>query len=169
MGGAAHRERAFGGGGGMGGGERHLGRTGRGGRVNGTAIIGGTGHGDRTGRGRHVNNNTNGRNGLGARAGRGGRSGNNAAFARLRRNVTAQRHFHGGNYRRPQGYYYRRWSYGDTLPALFFAQNYWISNYDSYDLPYPPEGATWVRYGDDALLVDEDSGEIIQVVYGIFY
>src|SRR6185437_6110794 len=72
-------------------------------------------------------------------------------------------------YRRPHGWYYRRWNYGDFLPALFFGQDYWISDYRDFDLPYPPEGTVWVRYGNDALLVDEDTGEIIQVIYGIFY
>ena len=33
----------------------------------------------------------------------------------------------------------------------------------------PPPGTVWVRYGNDALLIDRYSGEVIQVVYGIFY
>ena len=33
----------------------------------------------------------------------------------------------------------------------------------------PPYGYVWVRYGDDALLVDVDTGEILRVVYGVFY
>ena len=73
------------------------------------------------------------------------------------------------NYHRPSGWYYRRWSYGDFLPALFFTQDNWIDSYDQFGLSDPPEGTTWVRYGDDALLVDVDTGEIIQVVYGVFY
>jgi len=32
----------------------------------------------------------------------------------------------------------------------------------------PPDGYVWVRYGDDALLIDEYSGDIIQVEYDVF-
>ena len=86
-------------------------------------------------------------------------------------NVTASRHFHyrGGAYRGPAGYSYRRWSYGQTLPSIYFAQNYWIDDYSYYGLAYPPEDAVWVRYGPDALLIDRDSGAILEVVYGQFY
>ncbi len=93
----------------------------------------------------------------------GGRSNN---FASYRRNWTATRRFHSGTYRQPPGWQYRRWTYGSILPALYFASSYWINNYNSFDLPIPPPGTVWVRYGDDALLVDRDSGEVIQVVYG---
>jgi Ni/Co efflux regulator RcnB len=30
-------------------------------------------------------------------------------------------------------------------------------------------GTVWVRYGDDALLIDQYTGEVIQVAYGIFW
>ncbi len=86
-----------------------------------------------------------------------------------RRNYSAQRRFNAGSYYRPDGWYYRRWSYGQFLPNLFFSQNYWLNDYSYYGLSYPPPGCEWVRYGDDAILVDTDTGEIIQVVYGIFY
>lgn len=33
----------------------------------------------------------------------------------------------------------------------------------------PPYGAIWVRVGNDALLVDRDSGEVITVQYDVFY
>jgi hypothetical protein len=33
----------------------------------------------------------------------------------------------------------------------------------------PPYGYEWVCYGDDALLVNVYTGEILQVVYGLFY
>ena len=38
-----------------------------------------------------------------------------------------------------------------------------------YGLPAPPYGAVWVRVGNDALLVDEDSDEVITVEYSVFY
>ncbi len=85
------------------------------------------------------------------------------------RNFTAQQRFHVGTYRRPHGWYYRRWSYGDFLPAAFFVSTYWLTDYLAFGLEPPPPGLVWVRYGDDALLVDRYSGEVVQVEYGVFY
>ncbi len=93
----------------------------------------------------------------------------NNAFDALRRMFNAPRRFHHGTYRRPHGWYAHRWTFGEFLPGLFFAQQYWISDYYGYGLSDPPPGTVWVRYGDDALLIDQDTGEVIQVIYGIFY
>lgn len=90
-------------------------------------------------------------------------------FRDYHRSFQASRRFHAGSYRRPSGWYYRRWTYGQTLPSLFWGQNYWLNDYIDYDLPPPPPGAVWVRYGDDALLIDRYSGEIISAQYGVFY
>jgi len=84
-------------------------------------------------------------------------------------NFRSPRRFHAPAYRRPPGWYYQRWSFGQILPALFWAQQYWLNDYMAYDLPPPPPGAVWVRYGNDALLIDRYSGEIITVQYGVFY
>ena len=93
-----------------------------------------------------------------------------AYWNRYHRSWTAtRRHRWTGPYVRPAGWYYRRWSLGAFLPALFFAQQYWISNYALFALDPPPPGTVWVRYGNDALLVDRATGEIIQIVHGIFY
>lgn len=56
-----------------------------------------------------------------------------------------------------------------TLPGLFWARQYWLTDYTIYDLPPPPFGAIWVRVGSDALLIDQTSGMIIEVDYGVFY
>lgn len=85
------------------------------------------------------------------------------------RNVNAQRQFHAGTYRAPQGYSYRRWSYGQSLPAVYFGRSFWINDYNSYDLTEPPYGFVWVRFGPDALLINEYTGTIVQVDYGVFY
>ncbi|MEJ0041452.1 MAG: hypothetical protein WDM81_04295 [Rhizomicrobium sp.] len=66
--------------------------------------------------------------------------GHNNAFNSLRRAFNATRRFRAGSYHRPSGYYYRRWNYGDYLPALFFAQSFWLQDYDDYDLSDPPPG-----------------------------
>ena len=126
-------------------------------------------------------NNANNNN-RGGNNNRGNNNGNNGIFGAgghgshvtinfNRRNVTASHHYRyrGGAYRGPSGYSYRRWTYGQTFPSIYFTQNYWISDYEDYGLAYPPDGAVWVRYGNDAILVDEDSGEILEVVYDQFY
>jgi len=85
------------------------------------------------------------------------------------RNFTAPRRFHVGGYERPHGWYEHRWSYGEFLPALFWTQNYWLADYYDYGLADPPPGFVWVRYGNDALLIDQNTGEVLQVEYDVFY
>jgi Ni/Co efflux regulator RcnB len=91
------------------------------------------------------------------------------AFGDFHQSFNASRRFHAPAYRRPPGWYARRWTFGEILPALFWSQNYWLTDYMDYALPPPPYGAVWVRYGNDALLIDQDSGEVITVEYGVFY
>jgi Ni/Co efflux regulator RcnB len=113
--------------------------------------------------------------GPGNRPGNGGARPGNAPrpdfshFNDFHRNFRAQNRFHAPAYNRPSGFSYRRWNYGEFLPALFWNQQYWLSDYGSYDLPPPPPGTTWVRYGNDALLIDRYSGEIVTVEYSVFY
>ncbi len=85
------------------------------------------------------------------------------------RNENSPHRFRAAAYRAPRGYSYRQWTYGERLPAMYFGRDYWLSDFLTYELFAPPEGYVWVRYGPDALLVDEDSGEIIQVRYNVFY
>jgi Ni/Co efflux regulator RcnB len=87
----------------------------------------------------------------------------------FQRNVTASRRFRIGAFRPPQGWQYRRWTFGETLPRPFWAQPYWITNFWLYDLDRPPVGCEWVRSGPDALLVDTSSGEILEAEYNVFY
>jgi len=93
----------------------------------------------------------------------------NHNFASFQRNVTAQRRYHAPAYHQPQGWYAHRWTFGQTLPALFWAQDFWISDYTDFGLMPPPPGTVWVRDGGDALLIDQEDGEIIQVDYSVFY
>lgn len=100
-------------------------------------------------------------------------TGNTAAHSynrdALQRNMQASRRVHGGKYVAPQGYQYRHWSYGERLPRLYYARDYWIGNSAVFGLFAPPSELVWVRVGDDALLIDRDTGEIVQVHYGFFY
>jgi Ni/Co efflux regulator RcnB len=92
----------------------------------------------------------------------------NFDIAVFQRNVRAERHFNVGFYRGPVGYHYRRWVYGQRLPASYFVRDYWLTNYVAFGLMAPPSGLVWVRFGPDAVLIDQFTGEIVQVQYGIF-
>ena len=90
-------------------------------------------------------------------------------YRNYHQNFRASQRFRAAPYRRPPGYFARRWSWGQTLPSFFWTRDYWLTNFYAYDLPPPPYGAIWVRVRDDALLIDQYTGEIIEVDYGIFY
>lgn len=113
--------------------------------------------------------NMAGRPGGGFHGGPGGGHHDFHSFGDYHQNFNASRHFHAGAYIRPQGWYPHRWVFGEVLPPLFWARNYWLMDFMDFGLPPPPPYAVWVRYGNDALLIDQDSGEIITVEYGVFY
>lgn len=92
-----------------------------------------------------------------------------SGYRDFHRTFNAPRRFRAPVYRRPPGFYFRRWSWGEFLPPAFWVRDYWLIDFSLYGLPPPPFGAIWVRVGDDALLIDRYSGEIITVEYGIFY
>jgi Ni/Co efflux regulator RcnB len=76
--------------------------------------------------------------------------------------------FAGPRYRWPHGYAYHRYAVGYRLPRVYFVHDYFIDDYVDYGLAPPPDDYEWIRYGPDILLVDLDTGEIAQVVYGVF-
>jgi len=66
-------------------------------------------------------------------------------------------------------YSYSRFGIGVTIGAPFYDQRYWITDPYAYRLP-PADGPyRWVRYYDDALLVDIYSGEVVDAIYDVFY
>jgi Ni/Co efflux regulator RcnB len=92
-----------------------------------------------------------------------------SSVAALQRNVQASNRYHAAAYQPPPGYADRQWRYGQRLPASYYASNYWIADYVMYALFAPPPGLIWVRVGNDALLVDQNTGDVVQVQYGVFY
>jgi Ni/Co efflux regulator RcnB len=73
-------------------------------------------------------------------------------------------------YRWPGGAYRSyAWRPRMILPRTFFVPDYFIANYYDYGFGAPPPGTEWIRVGDDALLVDIYTGEIIDVALGVFY
>jgi Ni/Co efflux regulator RcnB len=84
-------------------------------------------------------------------------------------NRTSNQRYHYQSYDRPHGWYAQRWVYGQILPTLFWGQAYWLTSYYDFGLMEPPYGYVWVRNGNDALLVDVQSGQILSVEYNVFY
>ena len=79
-------------------------------------------------------------------------------------------------YRMPHYYAPRGWSYGYRRPsigiyldAMFFASNYWINDPWYYRLPPAGYGYRWIRYYNDALLIDERTGYVVDVITDFFY
>lgn len=75
-----------------------------------------------------------------------------------------------GSYYSPyRNYSYRRLSIGFFLDSLFFSSRYWINDPWQYRLPDVYGPYRWVRYYDDALLVNIYSGEVVDVIYDFFW
>ena len=83
-------------------------------------------------------------------------------------NFRADRGYKIGPYAARPDWHYRQWRFGEILPAPFWAEEYRIADFWLFGLDVPPTGFEWVRYGPDALLIDLNSGEVIQVSYGLF-
>lgn len=64
---------------------------------------------------------------------------------------------------------YQRFGIGFQLNNVLFDQRYWINDPYYYHLPVADYPFEWVRYYGDALLVDVETGEVVDVVYDIFY
>ncbi len=86
------------------------------------------------------------------------------------------RRSHGSVYRLPRyyapsGWYggYSRFSIGIFLNNVLFGSNYWINDPYSYRLPPAYGPLRWVRYYDDALLVDVRDGYVVDVIYDFFW
>jgi hypothetical protein len=77
--------------------------------------------------------------------------------------------FHLGFYYDPYGWGYQPFSIGWRLWPNYYSSNYWINDPWMYRLPYAPPGYVWVRYWNDALLVDRWSGTVVDVIPGFFW
>jgi Ni/Co efflux regulator RcnB len=61
---------------------------------------------------------------------------------------------------------YRRIDRGHSLPQSWWGPRYQIDDWSSYRLPQPMHGGRWVRYYDDALMVDRQ-GRVHDGRYGM--
>lgn len=68
-----------------------------------------------------------------------------------------------------RGYSYSRFAIGVTIGAPFYDERYWIADPWAYRLPDAWGPYRWVRYYDDALLVDIYTGEVVDAIYDIFW
>lgn len=68
-----------------------------------------------------------------------------------------------------RNYSYRRLNIGFFLDSLFFSNRYWINDPWQYRLPDVYGPYRWVRYYDDALLVNIYTGEVTDVIYSFFW
>lgn len=77
--------------------------------------------------------------------------------------------FQRGTYNAPRGMRYRPVSAGFTFQRAFYSNRYQLNDYRSYRLPNPGYNHRWVRYGNDAVLVDTRTGRALRVINGFFW
>ena len=77
--------------------------------------------------------------------------------------------FRVGFYYDPFGYHYRRFGIGASLWPGYYSRNYWLNDPWQYRLPYVSGPYRWVRYWDDALLVDLRTGRVVDAIPRFFW
>ena len=73
-----------------------------------------------------------------------------------------------GAYVAPVAYRYRPVNPGYRFAPAQVGSRYWLNNYSAYRLPHPGYGRRWVRYGNDAVLVDARSNVARRIVRAFF-
>ena len=74
-----------------------------------------------------------------------------------------------GFYIDPFGWGYHRYGIGWRLWPSHYSNRYWLSDPWSYRLPPAYGPYRWIRYWDDALLVNLYTGEVVDVVHNFFW
>jgi len=74
-----------------------------------------------------------------------------------------------GFYFDPFGWGYNRWNVGWRLWPAYYDRYYWLDDPWMYRLPYAPWPYKWVRYYDDAILVNVYTGQVVDVIYDFFW
>ena len=74
-----------------------------------------------------------------------------------------------GFYMDPFGWGYQPYSIGWRMWPGYYRSNYWLNDPWQYRLPYAPAGTRWVRYYNDAVLVDTWDGQVVDVIYNFFW
>lgn len=74
-----------------------------------------------------------------------------------------------GFYYDPFGSSYRRWSAGSYLYPSYYGSRYWLNDPGHYRLPPAYGPYRWVRYWNDALLVNVYTGQVVDVLHNFFW
>ena len=74
-----------------------------------------------------------------------------------------------GRYYDPYGWGYRRYSTGFNLWPSYYGSSFWLNDPWQYRLPPAYGPYRWVRYYDDALLVNIYTGRVVDVIHGVFW
>lgn len=74
-----------------------------------------------------------------------------------------------GRYHDPYGWGYRRFSIGFNLWPSYYGSSYWLNDPWRYRLPPAYWPYRWVRYFDDALLVNIYTGQVVDVINNFFW
>ena len=74
-----------------------------------------------------------------------------------------------GLYFDPFGWNYRRFDRGWRLWPSYYSRSYWLEDPYMYRLPYAPHPYRWIRYWDDALLVNMYTGQVVDVERNFFW
>ena len=74
-----------------------------------------------------------------------------------------------GFYYDPFGWGYQRYNIGWRMWPSYYQSSFWLNDPWEYRLPYAPPGYRWIRYYDDAILVDTWSGQVVDVIYSFFW
>ena len=77
--------------------------------------------------------------------------------------------FHLGFYFDPFGWDYHRFGVGWRMWPSYYSHRYWLHDPWSYRLPHAPWPYQWVRYYDDAVLVNTITGRVEDVIYNFFW
>jgi Ni/Co efflux regulator RcnB len=77
--------------------------------------------------------------------------------------------FRRGAYRGPRGYVYRPVRIGYRFAPAYYGRSYWIADPWTYRLRRPAAGLRWIRYGNDAVLVNMRTGRVVDVNTGFFW
>lgn len=89
-------------------------------------------------------------------------------YGNYRKTVTSTKRYNAAAFVAPSGFTYRRFSVGQHVPDVLLSDSVVLNNYHDYALVEPPSGLTWIRDGQDALLIDTRTGEVIQADYDLF-
>ena len=77
--------------------------------------------------------------------------------------------FHLGFYYDPFGWGYYPYQIGWRMWPSYYSSRYWINDPWMYRLPYAPPGYMWIRYWNDAVLVDTFTGEVVDMIPNFFW